>query len=100
MRRTRSCALSSRCGRRTTSTKTPSSSPRCTPPRRRLEVVQQQRIRAPVAAHEGSRPDVFIMSLSSEFREYITPEIVDAYLSVHRQVLEAWCGEAISVSTG
>ena len=34
-----------------------------------------------------------------ELREYIVPEVVDAYLSADREALEAWCGEAVSIST-
>ena len=33
-----------------------------------------------------------------ELREYIVPEVVDAYLSADREALEAWCGEAVSSS--
>ena len=33
-----------------------------------------------------------------ELREYIVPEVVDAYLSSDREALEAWCGEAVSSS--
>ncbi|CAL1714806.1 unnamed protein product [Somion occarium] len=29
-----------------------------------------------------------------ELREYIVPEVVDAYLSADREALQAWCGEA------
>lgn len=31
-----------------------------------------------------------------ELREYIVPEVVDAYLSADREALQAWCGEAVS----
>ena len=30
-----------------------------------------------------------------ELREYIVPEIVDAYLSADQEGLKAWCGEAV-----
>ncbi|KAH9935892.1 mitochondria import inner membrane translocase TIM44 subunit [Epithele typhae] len=33
-------------------------------------------------------------SFERELREYIVPEVVDAYLSADREALEAWCGEA------
>lgn len=32
-----------------------------------------------------------------ELREYIIPEVVDAYLSADRDSLKAWCGEAVSI---
>lgn len=31
-----------------------------------------------------------------ELREYIIPEVVDAYLSADRESLKKWCGEAVS----
>lgn len=31
-----------------------------------------------------------------ELREYIVPEVVDAYLSADKEGLKAWCGEAVS----
>lgn len=31
-----------------------------------------------------------------ELREYIIPEVVDAYLSADREALKKWCGEAVS----
>lgn len=31
-----------------------------------------------------------------ELREYIVPEMVDAYLSADREALMQWCGEAVS----
>lgn len=33
-----------------------------------------------------------------ELREYIIPEVVDAYLSADREALKKWCGEAVSHS--
>lgn len=30
-----------------------------------------------------------------ELREYIVPEVVDAYLSADQEALKAWCGEAV-----
>ncbi|KAI5123531.1 hypothetical protein M0805_006691 [Coniferiporia weirii] len=33
-------------------------------------------------------------SFERELREYIVPEIVDAYLSADREALQRWCGEA------
>jgi import inner membrane translocase subunit TIM44 len=32
-----------------------------------------------------------------ELREYIVPEVVDAYLSADRESLVKWCSEAVSV---
>ena len=32
-----------------------------------------------------------------ELREYIVPEVVDAYLSADQESLRAWCGEAVSI---
>lgn len=32
-----------------------------------------------------------------ELREYIVPEVVDAYLSADRESLGRWCSEAVSV---
>ncbi len=32
-----------------------------------------------------------------ELREYIVPEVVDAYLSADQEALKAWCGEAVSL---
>jgi mitochondrial import inner membrane translocase subunit TIM44 len=34
-------------------------------------------------------------SFERELREYIVPEVVDAYLSADRESLKAWCGEAV-----
>lgn len=31
-----------------------------------------------------------------ELREYIVPEVVDAYLSADQEALRSWCGEAVS----
>ena len=36
-------------------------------------------------------------SFERELREYIVPEIVDAYLSADQEALKAWCGEAVSL---
>lgn len=36
-------------------------------------------------------------SFERELREYIVPEVVDAYLSADQEALKAWCGEAVSV---
>ena len=30
-----------------------------------------------------------------DLREYIVPEVVDAYLSADQEALKAWCGEAV-----
>jgi hypothetical protein len=34
-----------------------------------------------------------------ELREYIVPEVVDAYLSADKEGLQHWCGEAVRTST-
>lgn len=39
-------------------------------------------------------------SFLRELREYIIPEVVDAYLSADKMALQAWCGEAVSVHLG
>lgn len=31
-----------------------------------------------------------------ELREYIVPEVIDAYLTADQEALKAWCGEAVS----
>jgi len=35
-------------------------------------------------------------SFERELREYIVPEVVDAYLSADQESLKQWCGEAVS----
>lgn len=32
-------------------------------------------------------------------REYIVPEVVDAYLGADREALKMWCGEAVSLAS-
>jgi len=39
-------------------------------------------------------PDFNRESFERELREYIVPEVVDAYLSADQEALKAWCGEA------
>ncbi|GFZ51483.1 hypothetical protein JCM24511_09250 [Saitozyma sp. JCM 24511] len=39
-------------------------------------------------------PDFRLESFTGELREYIVPEVVDAYLSADRESLKQWCGEA------
>ena len=34
-------------------------------------------------------------SFERELREYIVPEVVDAYLSADQEALRSWCGEAV-----
>jgi import inner membrane translocase subunit TIM44 len=34
-------------------------------------------------------------SFERELREYIVPEVVDAYLSADKESLKSWCGEAV-----
>lgn len=41
-------------------------------------------------------PDFNRERFERELREYIVPEVVDAYLSADREALKAWCGEAVS----
>jgi mitochondrial import inner membrane translocase subunit TIM44 len=36
-------------------------------------------------------------SFERELREYIVPEVVDAYLSADRESLQSWCGEAVRI---
>lgn len=40
-------------------------------------------------------PDFRIDRWTGELREYIVPEVVDAYLSADRESLRQWCGEAV-----
>ncbi|KAG6850555.1 hypothetical protein H0H93_011754 [Arthromyces matolae] len=39
-------------------------------------------------------PDFNRESFERDLREYIVPEVVDAYLSADQEALKAWCGEA------
>lgn len=41
-------------------------------------------------------PDFNMDSFTRELREYIVPEVVDAYLSADREALKQWCSEAVS----
>jgi import inner membrane translocase subunit TIM44 len=36
-------------------------------------------------------------SFERELREYIIPEVVDAYLSADKESLQSWCGEAVRI---
>jgi import inner membrane translocase subunit TIM44 len=40
-------------------------------------------------------PDFRLERWTGELREYIVPEVVDAYLSADRESLRQWCGEAV-----
>jgi hypothetical protein len=40
-------------------------------------------------------PDFKLEKWTGELREYIVPEVVDAYLSADRESLRQWCGEAV-----
>lgn len=40
-------------------------------------------------------PTFDLESFTRELREYIVPELVDAYLSADRDALKMWCGEAV-----
>lgn len=42
-------------------------------------------------------PSFQMEAFSRELREYIIPEVIDAYLSADRESLQAWCGEAVSL---
>lgn len=41
-------------------------------------------------------PAFEVESFHRELREYIIPEVVDAYLTADQESLRAWCGEAVS----
>jgi mitochondrial import inner membrane translocase subunit TIM44 len=41
-------------------------------------------------------PTFDLETFTRELREYIVPELVDAYLSADREALQMWCGEAAS----
>lgn len=41
-------------------------------------------------------PSFNMESFERELREYIVPEVVDAYLTADQEALKAWCGEAVS----
>ncbi|KAF8626588.1 hypothetical protein AX15_004788 [Amanita polypyramis BW_CC] len=43
---------------------------------------------------KGMDPEFNRESFERELREYIVPEVVDAYLSADQEALKAWCGEA------
>ena len=40
-------------------------------------------------------PTFSMETFPRELREYIVPEVVDAYLSADRESLQKWCGEAV-----
>lgn len=44
-------------------------------------------------------PTFTLESFERELREYIVPEVVDAYLTADQEALKAWCGEAVSAFT-
>lgn len=52
------------------------------------QVMRQMRLMDPTFDRE---------SFERELREYIVPEVVDAYLSADRVSLQKWCGEAVRV---
>lgn len=41
-------------------------------------------------------PSFTLDGFERELREYIVPEVVDAYLTADQEALKAWCGEAVS----
>jgi import inner membrane translocase subunit TIM44 len=43
-------------------------------------------------------PTFTVETFGRELREYIIPEVVDAYLSADREMLQRWCGEAVGRS--
>jgi import inner membrane translocase subunit TIM44 len=45
-------------------------------------------------------PDFRLERWTGELREYIVPEVVDAYLSADRESLRQWCGEAVCLVFG
>ncbi|KAE8543387.1 hypothetical protein D1P53_000094 [Cryptococcus gattii VGV] len=47
-----------------------------------------------VRAMKALDPNFRMDRWTGELREYIVPEVVDAYLSADRESLKAWCGEA------
>ncbi|KAL7421387.1 protein translocase subunit [Cryptotrichosporon argae] len=47
-----------------------------------------------VRAMKEVDPDFTMDAFTKELREYIVPEVVDAYLSADREALKQWCGEA------
>ncbi|EPQ56376.1 TIM44 subunit of mitochondria import inner membrane translocase [Gloeophyllum trabeum ATCC 11539] len=49
------------------------------------QVMRMMKVMDPAFTREG---------FERELREYIVPEVVDAYLSADREALRAWCGEA------
>lgn len=44
----------------------------------------------------GLDPTFSREAFERELREYIVPEVVDAYLSADREALTRWCSEAVS----
>ena len=41
-------------------------------------------------------PGFSMEAFERELREYIVPEVVDAYLSADNEALKAWCSEAVT----
>ena len=52
------------------------------------QVIRQMKLMDPMFDRE---------TFERELREYIVPEVVDAYLSADRESLRQWCGEAVSI---
>jgi import inner membrane translocase subunit TIM44 len=48
-----------------------------------------------IRAFRAMDPSFDMESFSRELREYIVPEVVDAYLSADKEALQMWCGEAV-----
>ena len=60
------------------------------------ETEQAQVTRMFRAMDPSYEPEAFLR----ELREYIIPEVVDAYLSADQESLKMWCGEAVRSSNG
>lgn len=44
-------------------------------------------------------PDFRMETFERELREYIVPEVVDAYLTADGESLQKWCSEAVSIAS-
>jgi mitochondrial import inner membrane translocase subunit TIM44 len=49
-----------------------------------------------IRAFRALDPGFQMETFSVELREYIIPEVVDAYLGADKEALKMWCGEAVS----
>lgn len=48
-----------------------------------------------IRAFRALDPSFDMEGFSRELREYIVPEVVDAYLTGDKEALKMWCGEAV-----